>query len=201
MPTAHENRAAFMARIVPLHAPSTVRRIMAAYDRSKENHRSQKRKGGERYFEHPRGVALILIDELGCIDADLMCAALLHDVLEDACLVGAPFTAEGLEELFGERVCRIVVRLSKIPKEGYHDRLARFGTWEEFMVKLCDQLHNLRSMDKGTTPEWRRKQRLESREVYVPLFGQLTDLVPLCYRKQVEYAVREVIERVDPSLP
>lgn len=190
-----ENRSSFLARVEPLHAPSIKRRIMLAYDRSKENHRHQKRKGGDRYFEHPRAVALILIDELGCIDPDLICAALLHDTIEDTRL-----SAEEIEQMFGERVCRIVVRLSKVPKEGYHERLEKFGEWEELMIKLCDRLHNYRSMGNGTTPEWRRKQYLETRDIYIALFERIPELAPVRYRTAIRRAVDEIISRTRQGL-
>lgn len=182
-----ENRASFAARLNALHAPSTVRRIMMAYGDSKENHRHQRRKGGDRYFEHPRAVALILIDELNCIDPDLICAALLHDTIEDTRL-----SAEEIEQVFGGCVCEIVVRLSKVPKDGYHERLMKFGTWKEIIIKLCDRLHNLRSMGNGTTAQWRRKQYLETRAIYFPLFKMLTKNAPERYRPGIDRAIKEI---------
>ena len=190
-----ENRASFLAVITPLFAPSTVRRIMSAYDRSKEKHRYQKRKDGERYFEHARFTALILIVVLGCVDPDLICAAFLHDTIEDT-----RCTPEELEQLFGERVCQIVVRLTKKPKDGYAERLLTYGEWPELMVKLCDRLHNLRTMGEGTSPGWRKKQYLETRDVYIPIFENLLDQAPRRYTKNIVAALEEVKQRVTAGL-
>ena len=195
MTTNREYRASFLARITPLFAPSTVRRIMNAYERSKEKHRYQKRKDGERYFEHPRAVALILIDELACIDPDTIYAALLHDTIEDTTL-----TPEEIEQLFGERACQIVVRLTKKPKDGYDKRLLKYGAWPELMVKLCDRLHNLRTMGEGTSSGWRKKQYLETGDVYIPIFENLLDQAPRRYTKNIVAALEEVRQRVTTGL-
>jgi (p)ppGpp synthase/HD superfamily hydrolase len=55
-----------------------------AYDLAKEAHRGQIRKDGERYFEHARAVALILMDECKIMDVNMIITTLLHDTVEDS---------------------------------------------------------------------------------------------------------------------
>lgn len=187
MSQTFENRVQFLARVEPLFAPSIVQRIEAAYDYAKNYHRAQTRKSGDRYFEHCRHTALILIDTIGCAEPDLICAALLHDTLEDTRL-----TAAHIEQFFGERVCQIVVRVTKKPKVGYVERLLKFGEWPELLVKLCDRLHNLRTMGEGTTAEWRQKQCLETKEKYLVLFERLHAAAPVRYSSAIASARAEM---------
>ena len=58
--------------------------IKAAYEFSKSGHVKQTRESGERYFDHPKAVALILFQELKVLDCEVIRAALLHDVREDS---------------------------------------------------------------------------------------------------------------------
>ena len=68
--------------------PAQHAKIMTAYEDMQEAHYTQFRDDGERYVSHPKAVALILIDELKVYDADMIMAALLHDVPEDTYLFG-----------------------------------------------------------------------------------------------------------------
>jgi (p)ppGpp synthase/HD superfamily hydrolase len=61
--------------------------------------------------------------------------------------------------------------LSKVPKEGYIDRL-HYVNWDVLMLKACDRLDNLRHMEQAT-PEFRRKQVTETRQKYWPLFDRM----------------------------
>jgi (p)ppGpp synthase/HD superfamily hydrolase len=105
-----------------------------------------------------------------------------------------------IEQLFGERACQIVVRLTKKPKDGYDKRLLKYGAWPELMVKLCDRLHNLRTMGEGTNPEWRCKQYLETRDVYLPIFERLLVEAPARYRSTITIALQEVKQYVEHGL-
>jgi GTP pyrophosphokinase len=171
-----ENRETFFARLVPFMPPSELRHVEVAYMMAKYGHRAQIRndlddKGDPiRYFEHLRGVALILIDEVEVRDWKLIVAALLHDSLEDT----KDISEEIIEHLFGARVCQIVKLLSKCPKEGYLDRLQKYGDDEVLLMKACDRLHNLRSMDKSPVP-FVQKQVTETKEKLLPIFRQASD--------------------------
>mgnify|MGYP001612602617 FL=1 len=100
----------------------------------------------------------------------MICAALLHDSLEDT----KDITPEIIEHLFGTRVCQIVKLLSKCPKEGYIQRLKTFGDSEVLLLKGCDRLDNLRSMTSATG-EFIQKQVTETENVLMPLWSDNND--------------------------
>lgn len=174
-----ENRESFFARLEPVLAPSAMLDVQLAYTLSKYGHRAQVRKeldpNGDpmRYFEHPRRVALTLIDEVKIIDPDAIIAALLHDGPEDT----RDLTPQMIEHCFGTRVARTVKILSKTPKDGYIERFSACTMWEPYVVKGCDRLDNLRSLP-GTTIEFRKRQVAETREKYYPLFDRMESIAP-----------------------
>lgn len=171
-----ENRESFFARLSPFMPPSELRNVEVAYMMAKFAHRAQKRnetdQNGDqvRYFEHLRRVAIVLIDECEVRDWRIICAALLHDSLEDT----RDITPEIIEHLFDARVCQIVKLLSKCPKEGYLDRLQKYGDDEVIMIKGADRLDNMRSLGQAT-PEFVKKQVIETREKMMPIFRQAQD--------------------------
>jgi len=175
-----ENMESFFARLEPALSPAEVMDVRLAYILAKHAHRWQTRREVDetgrprRYFEHLRRAALVLIDEVGLIDRDLVIAALLHDGLEDT----RELTPELIEHCFGPTVARLVRRLSKRPKEGYLARLA-ISDWQTLAVKACDRLDNLRSLDRPEVPpEFRLKQVRETREKYYALFDRLAAAAP-----------------------
>ncbi len=177
---SQEDRKAFFGRLRPFLPPSALHKIELAYYLAKYGHRWQTRRelgpDGEplRYFEHLRGTALILIDEVGLIDPDLIVACLCHDALEDT----RDLTPELMEHCFGPEVAGIVRLLSKKPKRGYVGRLM-LGGWRPLLVKACDRLNNLRSLDlPEIKPGFRAKQVRETRHKYFPVFDRLAELAP-----------------------
>lgn len=86
-----------------------VHKVMSAYELAESVHEPQKRNDGTPYFYHAARVCKILMDELECYDSDILCAALLHDVLEDSRTI----TKEVLEYNFGQYVAYIVETLTK----------------------------------------------------------------------------------------
>jgi GTP pyrophosphokinase len=139
-------------------SPEDAERVMNAYEFAKEAHRGQWRRDGVRYFEHPKAVAAILL-QLGVRDADTICAALLHDVVED-CSVAL----SQIEARFGARVARLVKLVTKtgLSERKYFARLVYAnepGAWE---VKLADRLHNLSTLtsDPGNQA-WCNQKKLE----------------------------------------
>jgi GTP pyrophosphokinase len=154
-------------------------RIHWAYDLAKRGHSGQLRDTGERYFEHVRGVANILIDH-GYVKADDIILGILHDILEDTTMM-----LSMLERLFGPEVAREIVSVSKtygiedpltgfvipspaLSKEQYFGKVLRNG-------KRADRIFNLRDLVKAHppgsrwTPEKRLKQAEETREWVIPL--------------------------------
>ena len=194
-----ENRDTFFARLDPLLAPSDLRTVKLAYMLAKHNHRSQVRKelGPDglpiRYFEHCRGVAIILIDEVKIPDIELVIMTLVHDGPEDT----RDLTHEMVEHCFGRRVAYGIKVLSKTPPEGYLDRFKMCSDWAPYIVKGCDRLHNLRSLSAGTLG-FRAKQVKETRDKYYPLFDRMMTLVPDCYAERASWlrdAIRQETER------
>ena len=129
-------------------------RVQAAWALAKAAHSGQTRQSGEPYDTHPLAVAEILFDLLGA-DADALCAALLHDVVEDSDTLLSSIRAD-----FGDAVAHIVDGVSKLEsvnasvganatsKEDTLRKLVGAGgrDWRVFAVKLCDRLHNMRTL-------------------------------------------------------
>jgi len=197
----NENFSAFFARLSPCLSPTEVMDARLAYILAKYSHRWQTRReldeSGQprRYFEHLRRTALILIDELKICDRDLVIAALLHDGIEDT----RELTPEMIEHCFGSGVTGIVRRLSKVPKDGYTDRLAH-ADWRTLLIKACDRLDNLRTLGvPAITADFRAKQVRETREKYYVLFDRLVVIAPLEIRERIS-SLRDDIRRLNESL-
>ncbi len=175
-----ENKETFQARLQPYFSPSDQLDVKLAYCLAKFGHRAQTRKevvDGKptRYFEHVRRVAIVLMDELKIMDRDMIITCLLHDALEDC----ADLTPELLEHSFGQDVVHMVKMLSKVPKEGYIDRLSNCHEWKVLAIKACDRLDNLRSlMIPGNTNEFKKKQIKETKEKYYPIFDKMVTIAP-----------------------
>lgn len=173
------NREEFFLKLRPSLAPSSIKDIELAYTLAKYSHRAQTRKelgpDGEplRYFEHVRRVALILIDEVKYLDPDTIIAALLHDGIEDT----RDLTPDMIEHTFGTQAARVVMLLSKNPKEGYLERLLNSRSFRAFVIKGCDRLDNLRTLPPD--PAFRQKQITETREKFYPLFDRMVELAPV----------------------
>lgn len=192
-----ENRETFFARLTPFMPPSELRMVEIAYMMAKYGHRAQVRKDLDltgtpiRYFEHVRGVALILIDELGIRDWRQIVVALLHDTLEDT----KDITPEIIEHVFDATVCQRVKILSKVPKEGYLERLKTYGDPHIFIVKGADRLHNLRSM-KDCTPEFIAKQVEETQMHIQPILRYCEDKTV----QEVYHKIRSVLNDLGKRL-
>lgn len=165
-----ENREAFFSRLRPLLAPSELMKVEIAYALAMHAHRWQERKELDaeghpiRYFEHLRATALVLIDEMGIHDPDMIVACLMHDSIEDTNDINAAM----LEHIFGTKVSRMVTMLTKNPKEGYYERLQNHADVDTLVVKVCDRISNLRTLG-GCEEAFRNKQIKETMEVLYPV--------------------------------
>ena len=181
-----ENLATFLARMRAVFPEQAVHELHAFYIVMKAEFRSKKRmeldENGEpvRYFEHLRAVTIILVEEAGCRDLKRVKIALGHDTIEDTRL-----TVAFIEANYGTEVARGISILSKAPKDGYLERLQQFGTWEDFEVKGCDRLHNLRKLRHGSVA-FRQKQIAETERDYYPLFDRMVDECPPDERDNME---------------
>lgn len=189
-----EDQRAFIGRLTPILSPSELIKVRLAYYLAKYGHRAQKRReigpDGQplRYFEHLRRTALNLIDGLDCRDVDMICAALLHDALEDTEEIDVAL----IEHAFGPEVARMVRQLSKKPPEGYHERLEACRDWRVLTIKLCgDRLDNLHSLEE-TPLDFQKRQIGETEKVYLPLLARLLELAPESYRPAIEKVSREI---------
>jgi (p)ppGpp synthase/HD superfamily hydrolase len=171
---SEENKFSFFARLEPRLAPSELTMIKAAYYLAKFGHRAQVRKevdsAGEplRYFEHLRRTAIILMDEANVYEPELICAALLHDTLEDTDDIDAAI----IEKIFGSKVTRIVKTLTKIQgahKDEYVKRL-QHSDEDTILIKACDRLDNLRSLN-STSEEFKARKITETIEQFIPIFN------------------------------
>ncbi|MBQ0073784.1 MAG: bifunctional (p)ppGpp synthetase/guanosine-3',5'-bis(diphosphate) 3'-pyrophosphohydrolase [Prevotella sp.] len=147
-----------------------------AFEFAYEAHREQRRKSGEPYIIHPIAVALIIAKELQ-LGAAPVCAAFLHDVVEDT-----PCTDEKIREMFGEDVAFLVRVVTKQSKKKYtmSKQLDNFKQMLDSMhydvrailIKLADRLHNMRTLD-SMRPDKQMKIAGETDYFYAPLANRL----------------------------
>ncbi len=158
----------FFARLAIEMSPSDLEMIGFAYFSSKYGHGNEVRDGGGRYFDHPKAVAWICIDEFEVISVRVIINALLHDILENTYLLSSYRIALN----FGKEMALDLRALTKLSKgkettEEYLYRVIERGA-EVIFVKLCDRLHNLRTLG-SCKPEKIERQMLETREKHIPI--------------------------------
>lgn len=153
--------------------------ICYALEYATQWHEGQLRASGEPYINHPIGAALTLV-ELG-MDASSVCAALLHDVIEDT-----ECDALDLKKKFGEEIYNLVEAVTKLSKLKY-----KFNSREEeqaenlrklffaiskdlrvLFIKLADRLHNMRTLD-SLPPEKQKRIAQETLDIYAPMSARL----------------------------
>ncbi|HLK38714.1 MAG TPA: bifunctional (p)ppGpp synthetase/guanosine-3',5'-bis(diphosphate) 3'-pyrophosphohydrolase [Polyangiaceae bacterium] len=151
--------------------------IKRAYDYSHRMHAGQRRKSGQPYIVHPVSVAAIIADLR--LDAASVCAGLLHDVVEDTLA-----TTDELNKEFGGEVAELVdgvTKLSKINFTSKEDRqaenfrkmvVAMARDIRVLLIKLCDRLDNMRTLEHMTRESQERIAR-ETLEIYAPLANRL----------------------------
>lgn len=154
-------------------------KIKKAYEYAREVHEGQFRNSGEAYISHPVAVAEIVAGlEL---DTDSICAALLHDTVEDC---PGKVDLQKIRQQFGDSVAGLVDGLTKLVRIPFEDKeeesmenlrkmlLAMSKDVRVIFIKLCDRLHNMRTLD--AKPEHKRRlTALETMNVYAPLAHRL----------------------------
>lgn len=153
--------------------PADVDRIKAAYAYAANAHAHQRRMSGEPYITHPLAVAGAVVEWR--MDADAICAALLHDVLEDT-----GTSKHELAEKFGKEVAELVDGLSKLDKmefasyqeaqaENFRKMLmAMARDLRVVLIKLADRQHNIQTMSAMRADKRARIAR-ETLEIYAPI--------------------------------
>ncbi len=175
-----ELRAALIAALDE-RAPKTDRdRVGACYEFVARAHGDQRRESGEPFVTHVVAVALILIDLLETrLDTPLVCAALLHDVVEDT-----DITAEDVEKRFGREVAGLVEGVTKLSSLHFDRResvqaenfrkmlLSMSRDLRVIFIKLADRVHNMRTLE-FLREDKRQRIALETRDIYAPLAHRL----------------------------
>lgn len=175
--------------------------ITKAFNFARQAHKGVRRLSGEPYIMHPIAVAQIACEEMG-LGSTSICAALLHDVVEDT-----DYTVEDIENIFGEKIAQIVDGLTKISGGIFGDRasaqaenfkkllLTMSDDIRVILIKICDRLHNMRTLASQPANK-QYKIAGETLYIYAPLanrFGlnkiktELEDL-SFSYEHPEEYA-------------
>ena len=157
------------------HPKADVAMIQSAYSIAERMHATQQRKSGDPYITHPLAVATILA-ELGMTPPTL-CAALLHDTIEDTSYTLAEVTAD-----FGAEVAQLVDGVTKLDKVKYGDSaqaetirkmiVAMSRDIRVLVIKLADRLHNMRTL-RYLRQEKQERIARETIEIFAPLAHRL----------------------------
>jgi len=164
-----EFRDAFLA----IRPTADIELIGRAYDVAARCHQGQKRRSGDPYITHPAAVASILAG-LSTIDDQVLCAAILHDTVEDT-----PYTMTELRREFGAGVAAMVAQQMALDRLRHsHDEVAHtiatIGSADTRVValKLADRLHNMRTLQFLPQAKQLRKAR-EVLDIFHPVAHQL----------------------------
>ena len=167
--------------------------ITKAFNFAKEAHKGVRRLSGEPYIMHPIAVARIACEEIG-LGSTSICAALLHDVVEDT-----DYTVEDISNIFGPKIAQIVHGLTKISGGIFGEQASAQAenfkklllTMSEdirvILIKICDRLHNMRTLDSQPANK-QYKIAGETLYIYAPLANRLglnkikTELENLSFR-------------------
>jgi len=157
------------------HPKADARMVTRAYEVAERCHRGQLRRSGDPYISHPLAVATI-VAELG-MEAPTLCAALLHDTVEDTAMSLADISRE-----FGEEVGRLVDGVTKLDKVRYGESaeaetirkmvVAMARDPKVLIVKLADRLHNVRTVS-WLPPDKQQRIAKQTLEIYAPLAHRL----------------------------
>lgn len=177
-------------------------KIITAYEFAAKAHEGQTRSSGQPYIIHPLAVSYILL-ELG-MDTDTICAAMLHDVVEDTGV-----TLDEIKKRFGQDVAMLVdgvTKLTKIPTFDKEEQqaenvrkmlLAMSQDIRVMIIKLCDRLHNMRTLNYR--PGYKqRNTALETMHIYAPIAHRLgiravkDELEDLAFHYLDPYAYSEI---------
>ncbi len=178
LPSPIESNVSFrmvdLCRLTERYMSETdAQKVYRAFMLAAEAHDGVSRKSGEPYVTHPLEVARILADLH--LDADSICAALLHDVIEDT-----DFSYSDISEQFGDTVADLVEGVTKLSSSGFKNKqeagIASFQKMMQAMIidyrvvliKLADRLHNVSTLG-SMPPEKQRRIAKETLEIHAPL--------------------------------
>ncbi len=190
------------------HKKANIKLVLKAYHYANDLHREQYRKSGEPYIIHPLQVAYILATiEL---DENTICAALLHDVVEDT-----DKTHQDIIQEFGQEIADMVEGVTKLGKlqqyttvqeqqvEDYRKMFLAMGKdIRVILIKLADRLHNMRTL-KFLTRDRQIANARETMDLYAPLANRLGlysikwELEDLSFKYLYPEEYREIVEGID----
>jgi guanosine-3',5'-bis(diphosphate) 3'-pyrophosphohydrolase len=168
---------ALEAKLRDYLTPEQTATVRRAYALGASAHAGQTRASGEPYITHPVAVASILADLR--MDSETLCAAILHDALEDT-----PLEHRVLEDAFGETVAALVEGVTKLDRLKFRDRkeadaesfrkmlLAMSRDLRVILIKLADRLHNMRTLD-AMAPASQKRIARETLDIYGPIAQRL----------------------------
>ena len=195
-----------LEKVRSYQADADLAKIKKAYAYAEKAHRGQVRISGDAYIIHPLNVAYILTGLH--LDDETICAALLHDVVEDTCA-----TLEEMDAEFGRNIMELIDGVTKLGRIEYMSKedvklenyrkmfLAMAKDIRVIMIKLADRLHNMRTL-KYMREDKRRRIAKETIEVYAPLANRLgissikVELEDLCLRYLEPEAYYALVEEV-----
>ena len=152
--------------------------ITRAFNFARQAHKGVRRRSGEPYIMHPIAVARIACEEIG-LGSTSICAALLHDVVEDT-----EYTFEDIQNLFGSKIANIVEGLTKISGGIFGERASlQAETFKKLLltmsedirvilIKISDRLHNMRTLS-SMLPSKQYKIAGETLYIYAPIASRL----------------------------
>src|SRR6266576_881077 len=152
-------------------------RVQEAFVFACEHHADQRRKSGEDFITHPVGVAKICAGLR--LDTETLCAALLHDTVEDTSA-----SLEEVQERFGDEIANLVDGVTKLTgitfqsrdesqAENYRKMMVAMATdLRVILIKLADRLHNMRTLS-GLPKQKQIEKARETLEIYAPLAHRL----------------------------
>ena len=195
-----------LEKVRSYQADADLAKIKKAYAYAEKAHRGQVRISGDAYIIHPLNVAYILTGLH--LDDETICAALLHDVVEDTCA-----TLEEMDAEFGRNIMELIDGVTKLGRIEYMSKedvklenyrkmfLAMAKDIRVIMIKLADRLHNMRTL-KYMREDKRQRIAKETIEVYAPLANRLgisnikVELEDLCLRYLEPEAYYALVEEV-----
>jgi len=171
----YPDREAFFAVVGRFYPEDDVRYklIVDAYETAEKAFEGVYRDSGEKYFEHLRAVALIIMLHLRQHSHVLIIAALLHDIIEDI----KGWNYERLRSKYGDEVAMLVWWVSKPHAASDAEKNARNRDYHHrfnnaprgaLIIKLADRFHNMLTLWE-TTPEKRKRKIIETQDFYLPL--------------------------------
>jgi len=177
MTDVYERYRQLEAVILESHPGADMARIRAAFEFALKAHDTQMRKDGTQYIMHPLAAAEI-VAEIG-LDEDSLCAALLHDCIEDT-----DVTYADIQKAFGTDVAEIVDGVTKLSRVTYTNKeeeqmenlrkmlIAMAQDIRVILIKIADRLHNMRTIEY-VAQEKQREKALETMEMYAPIAHRL----------------------------